>query len=185
MIITLCGFMGAGKTGIGKTLSARLKAHLVDLDAYIENNAGCSVSEFFTRNGEAAFRAEELRSLKELVTSHNSMNSTNGDAILVISLGGGTPTAPECATIIKEQTFCIYLTCSVKELAFRLRETAAKRPLIAARENKNLEEWIKEMLEKREPAYKECSRFLTDTTVWNKPAIVNEIILELERRGEI
>ena len=176
MIITLCGFMGAGKTGIGKTLSARLKAHLVDLDAYIEKNAGCTVSEFFTRNGEAAFRAEELRSLKELITSHNSMNSSNGDAILVISLGGGTPTTPECAKIIKEQTFCIYLTCSIKELAFRLRETAAQRPLIAARENKNLESWVEGMLEKREPAYKECSKVRIDTTVWDKPAIVAEIV---------
>lgn len=195
MIISLCGFMGTGKTGIGKALAAALQKkgypfELIDLDGYIEAKHGCTVSELFNSKGEEYFRDEEYASLMEIVGS---------DRDTILSLGGGTPTSLRCNRVIKEKTICIYLDCTVEELAYRLVGTAGKRPLIAKAIAENsggryrltkeerlagLERWISETLGKRSPWYKECSAFEVESTVWDKPAIVSEIIRQLGQRKE-
>lgn len=193
MIISLCGFMGTGKTGVGKALAATLEKkgypfELIDLDSYIESKQGCTVSELFTAKGEAFFRDEEYHSLVEI---------TDRKKNTILSLGGGTPTFERCNRIIKEKTTCIYLDCTVGELAYRLVGTASKRPLVAkammdgvtgkyrpTKEErlKNLERWVAEDLEKRAPWYIKCSSFSVESTVWDKPAIVSEIIRQLKQR---
>lgn len=190
MIIALCGFMGAGKTGVGKALAADLARKgrnfaLIDLDTYIEEKHGCSVTELFAKRGEEYFRDEEYAALVEVT-------GTGGD--LILSLGGGTPTFGRCNKVIRERTRCIYLTCTAGELAYRLVGTARKRPVLAKamlgegqcgtgggkltreRKQKNLEKWIEGKLAERSPWYAACSVAEVESTVWDKPAIVSEIL---------
>jgi shikimate kinase len=174
MILSLCGFMSCGKSGMGRYLAEELKTQVIDLDSYIEAHEGCTVSEYFAKNGEEKFRATELKSLKEILKEYDNKN-------LVLSLGGGTPMNPECNKLIKEKTFCIYLTCTIKELAFRLKDTASQRPVFAAKGTENTEDWVKKMLAAREPSYLQCSKLQVDTTIWDKKSIAEEILKKLPK----
>ncbi len=187
--------MGTGKTGVGKALAATLEKkgrhfELIDLDSYIEAKHGCTVSELFSKKGEEFFRDEEYLSLVEITGSRKDT---------ILSLGGGTPTFARCNRLIKEKTTCIYLFCTARELARRLVGTAGKRPLIAKaiagnsvgkcrltgeERLSNLEKWVSETLGRRSRWYEECSAFEVESTVWDKPAIVSEIIRQLGQRRE-
>ena len=67
MIISLCGFMGAGKSTVGKYLAQLLRYDFIDLDQYIEQKYNMTVNDFFAQKGEEAFRLEEYDSLSEIV----------------------------------------------------------------------------------------------------------------------
>ncbi|MCI1719529.1 MAG: hypothetical protein LKM37_00610 [Bacteroidales bacterium] len=175
MILSLCGFMSCGKSGMGRYLANELKTQVIDLDSYIETQEGCTVSEYFAKNGEEKFRATELNALKKIIADYRDKN-------LILSLGGGTPMNPECKKLIKEKTFCIYLTCTIKELAFRLKDTASQRPVFAAKGEADTESWVKTMLAKREPSYLQCSKLQVDTTIWDKKSIAEEILKRLPNR---
>lgn len=179
--------MGVGKTGIGKALAAlfhsiRKSAVLIDLDKYIEQKENCSVAEIFAYQGEPYFREVEYRALKELIDKY--LDSSDP---LILSLGGGTPLNQKCNELIRNKTRCFYLTCAPKELAFRLINTAYKRPLLCkalkecpktATEEERLlflERWIVAAIKERTPYYTECSVAKIDTTLWNKPAIAKKI----------
>ena len=159
---------------MGRYLAEELKTQVIDLDSYIEAHEGCTVSEYFAKNGEEKFRATELKSLKEILKEYDNKN-------LVLSLGGGTPMNPECNKLIKEKTFCIYLTCTIKELAFRLKDTASQRPVFAVKGTENTEDWVKKMLAIREPSYLQCSKLQVDTTIWDKKSIAEEILKKLPK----
>ncbi|HNY04981.1 MAG TPA: shikimate kinase [Candidatus Egerieousia sp.] len=174
MILSLCGFMSCGKSGMGRYLAEELKTQVIDLDSYIEAQEECTVSEYFAKNGEKKFRQTELSALKKILKDFYNKN-------LVLSLGGGTPMNPECNKLIKEKTFCVYLTCTIKELAFRLKDTASQRPVFAVKGETDTETWIKTMLTIREPAYLQCSRIQVDTTIWDKPAIAKKILNRLPK----
>ena len=174
MILSLCGFMSCGKSGLGRYLAEELKTQVIDLDSYIEAHEGCTVSEYFAKNGEEKFRATELKSLKEILKEYDNKN-------MVLSLGGGTPMNQECNKLIKEKTFCIYLTCTIKELAFRLKDTASQRPVFASKGETDTETWVKTMLAKREPSYLQCSKIQVDTTIWDKKSIAEEILKKLPK----
>ena len=112
--------MGAGKSTIGKHLARITGYPFIDLDHYIEKRVGMSIPEFFKREGEEAFRAEELASLQEILEGDLSGEDKKGKN-LILSLGGGTVTREACATLIKEKTCCIYLYCKKEELARRVK----------------------------------------------------------------
>lgn len=166
--------MSCGKSGMGRYLAEELKTQVIDLDSYIEMRETCTVSEYFAKNGEEQFRQTELRSLNEIINNYQDKN-------LILSLGGGTPVNPECNKLIKEKTFCVYLTCSVKELAFRLKDSANQRPVFAAKGEADTETWVKTMLAAREPSYLQCSRIQVDTTIWDKKPIAEEILKRLPK----
>ena len=121
MIISLIGFMGCGKSSVGRRLSELLCCPFMDLDAVIEQQTGRSIPEIFATDGEAAFRQMELEVLEP------SLNHPSA----VISLGGGTVTQERCAEMVKDQTVCIYLRTSVDTLVERLSDEAAGRPLLS------------------------------------------------------
>lgn len=122
MIISLTGFMGSGKSTVGKKLSALLSIPLIDLDNHIEEKTGRAIAEIFAADGEKAFRSMELKALSEIA-------STTGD--IIISLGGGTIMTPQCARIIHEQTCCIYLQAATATLARNLAAGGySSRPLL-------------------------------------------------------
>lgn len=146
MIITLIGMMGCGKSSVGRELSRLLSLPFVDLDDYIEEREGRSIRDIFESDGEAAFRKMELEALTEILFQESS-SEPNQDAAgepgedspktdypqakeMILALGGGTLTTPECAELVAEHTFCIYLKTSADELFRRLESESTTRPML-------------------------------------------------------
>ena len=170
MIISLCGFMGAGKSTIGKYLARTIGFTFIDLDCYIEQKRGISIPELFKTEGEEAFRQEEYDSLQQILEQFGQ----NKD--LILSLGGGTVTRERCANLIKENTRCIYLYCSKEELARRVARNTSNRPMLQGKSNKELEDHIENLMKQREPIYKSCAHITIDTQCGNIPHIINKIL---------
>ena len=162
MIVSLCGFMGAGKSTIGKHLARITGYPFIDLDHYIEERVDMSIPEFFKKEGEEAFRAEEFASLQEILDEYLS-GEDKKEKNLILSLGGGTVTREACATLIKEKTCCIYLYCNREELARRVKRNTAQRPMLQGKTDKELEEHIGNRMKQRESAYQSCAHTTIDT----------------------
>lgn len=140
--------MGCGKSSIGKELSTLLSLPVVDLDTYIENSAGRTIPDIFSSYGEAAFRDMELSALHRLLLpqtadpqhlhhGRDNMDAGGPDAPdtpdnFILSLGGGTLTTPECAVLVHERTFCIYLRASIDTLVENLRDGISGRPMLSS-----------------------------------------------------
>jgi shikimate kinase len=117
--IYLTGFMGAGKTKIGKTLQATLKCPFADLDFYIERVENKPIPEIFADHGEAYFREIEKKSLVNVVEQPRPR---------IISLGGGTLNSPENVEICKETGVILYLEISFDTAYERIRYSS--RPIV-------------------------------------------------------
>lgn len=168
MIITLTGYMGSGKSSVGKELSSRLGWPFIDLDGYIVHKKGMSIPEIFATEGETAFRSVEAECLRDIVTMHQL---TGENAVL--SLGGGTVTISSVQHLIFGQTFSVYLSASVDTILQRIGGTDSGRPLFDV-------DKAAAMLEKRRPLYEKAG--LTIVTDGKTPAeIAQEIIDEKEK----
>ncbi|WP_372938168.1 shikimate kinase [Seonamhaeicola sp.] len=169
MIIVLIGYMGSGKSSIGRRLSKKTDYDLVDLDDFIEEKENASVKEIFETNGEIYFRKKEEEYLQKLLKN---------DKNIILSLGGGTPCFGNNMQHIvnAKNATSIYLKASIKKLADKLILKKAKRPLIAHIETKEeLEEFIGKHLFERSPYYSKAEyQILTDNKT--KDEIVEEII---------
>ncbi|MFV0392624.1 MAG: shikimate kinase [Paludibacteraceae bacterium] len=144
MRVFLIGYMGSGKTTIGKVVAKRLGLGFVDMDAHIENREHKSVAQIFCELGEAKFRELERKCLHE-VSEYDEV---------VISTGGGSPCYFDNMEVMNRQGISIYLNLSSEQLAKRLRTTnLLKRPILAQYKGKDLEKFISDTLEKREIFY--------------------------------
>ena len=122
-VISLAGFMGCGKSTVGKILASRLGADFYDLDTLIEQNAGMTIPEIFTSQGEEAFRRMEAQTLETFLET-----MTNRRAVL--SLGGGTLTTERCRQLLQGRALCIYLKASEDTLVRNLSGQADGRPML-------------------------------------------------------
>ena len=124
MKIILIGYMGSGKTTIGKHLSEVLNYKFIDLDQVIEYDEQYTVSEIFSKKGELYFRKKERTILETILSS---------DSNIVLATGGGTPCFGNTMEFMKstENTITIYLKSSNEELTNRLFNERLNRPLIA------------------------------------------------------
>ena len=109
--IVLMGFMGAGKTTIGKKLSSALKYEFIDTDEWIEKEQGRNISDIFAEDGEAAFRDMETDLLKRL---------RNKDEKFILSIGGGMPVREENRALLRNLGIVIYLKTSKEEIIRRV-----------------------------------------------------------------
>ena len=123
MTVFLIGYMGSGKSTIGRKLAETLDFEYLDLDAYIETKEQQPISEIFKSKGEIYFRKIESQFLHEV----SSMKKA------IVSLGGGTPCYGDNMKLIRdmEHTVIIYLKASIPSLVERLHDEKATRPLIA------------------------------------------------------
>jgi len=143
MKIFLIGFMGSGKTTIGRRLVERIGFDFVDTDCFIEMQQGLTVSEIFTRRGEAVFREMERNILSEIQKLE----------FAVISTGGGMPCYKDNIDVMLASGKVVYLKTSPQTLTRRLLRSHTERPLIKGKTEKELQQYIVEKLSEREPFY--------------------------------
>ena len=157
MIISLIGFMGCGKSSVGRRLSELLCCHFSDLDDVIEEQTGKSIAEIFESDGEEAFRKMEYEALKGIAGKIRSEESAN----YVMALGGGTVMREECAKIVHDGTLCIYLRTSVDMLTKNLEGKADARPMLAS--GTSLRERVQELHAFRSSTYEKTAHIIIDT----------------------
>jgi len=148
-LVFLVGFMGAGKTTLGKKLATRLQIPFHDLDTYIEINQGKRIATIFEEEGESTFRAIEKQALKAIVAKERAFGG-------IVSLGGGTPCFFDNMDVIKQAGVAVYLKPPVGVTVSRIEGTGDTRPLLANKTKEELTIYVKDILEKREPFYAEA-----------------------------
>ena len=150
MRIFLIGFMGCGKTTLGKKLARTLNYNFIDLDSYIENKTTEKITEIFDKKGEQYFRDLEKESLNEICKMDN----------MVLASGGGTPCFSDNKQTMLVKGICIYLKMESEDLAERLYKEKNNRPLIKNLSSKDLVDFISEKLMEREVFYKKAHYIL-------------------------
>lgn len=141
--IFLIGYMGAGKTTLGRALAAAIGVEFIDLDCYIEERFRKTVSQIFAEKGEEEFRKIERRMLHEVGEFEN----------VIISTGGGTPCFFDNVEYMNAQGTTVFLDVPLERLFIRLSIARSKRPLIKDKNDDELRAFIGEQLQKRLPHY--------------------------------
>ncbi|MCL2719357.1 MAG: shikimate kinase [Lachnospiraceae bacterium] len=149
--IILIGFMGCGKTTIGKALSAYYQWEIIDTDKLIEDMQKQSVSEIFAEHGEEFFRRLETEVLEKLDKELNKP--------CIIATGGGLPLCEENRRLLKKMGDVVYLNVDAGIVYQRLKNDTT-RPLLATSDPQLK---INEMLAKRMPVYEQTASFIIDT----------------------
>ena len=171
MQISLVGLPGSGKSTVGRQLARRLDVAVFDSDQVIEQQLGCSIREYFEREGEAAFRDVEESVIDEL-TRHPTG---------VLSTGGGVVLRPANRQHLHERTHVIYLSSSPDELFKRLRHDA-QRPLLQVTDPLSR---LRDLYAIRDPLYRETAHFIVETGRPSVATLVNMIQMQLELAGVI
>ncbi|HUI33487.1 MAG: shikimate kinase [Dysgonamonadaceae bacterium] len=168
--VFLVGYMGVGKTTIGKLLSAELGVEFIDLDRYIENRYRKSISQLFELKGEDGFRKIEREMLREIATFQN----------VLISTGGGTPCFFDNMDLMNKHGITVYVKASVEELTARLLASKNARPLIRDKSHKELKEFITQHLAERSGYYSKAKVIYENKRLISF-AHVNESVADIKK----
>ena len=141
--IFLIGYMGAGKTTVGKVLSRQLELSFIDLDHYIEGRYHKTVGQLFAEKGEDAFRDIERRMLREVAAFED----------VLVSTGGGAPCFFDNMEFMNRTGKTVFLNVHPDVLFRRLRVAKQQRPILQGKEDDELKAFIVQALEKRAPFY--------------------------------
>ena len=161
--IVLMGFMGAGKTTIGKKLAKALAYEFIDTDEWIEKEQGRKISDIFAEDGEAVFRDMETDLLKRLQGREEKF---------VLSVGGGMPVREENRALLRNLGIVIYLKTSKEEIIRRVSGDK-NRPLL---QGGDLEEKVTNLMNAREQIYVETAHVEVITDEKNPLEVIEEII---------
>ena len=164
--LVLIGFMGAGKTSVGRELADLLGCALCDTDQETERRAGTAVSEIFRLQGEEGFRKMETDTLRKL------LKQTDGDGgFAVISAGGGLVLREENRRLLKENAVCVYLKTSPEQVLHRLQGDTT-RPLL---QGGNVREKVEGLMADRGPVYEKAADITVNTDGRTPGEIAREI----------
>lgn len=166
MNVVLIGLPGAGKSTVGRQLARRLQVPFVDSDAVIEDRIGCTIREFFEREGEEAFRDLEEAVLDEL---------TQGPPC-VLSTGGGAVLRPLNRQRLRARGRVFYLRSTPEELYRRLRHDRT-RPLLQVADPLQR---LRDLYAVRDPLYRETAHYVIETGRPTVATLVNMILMQLE-----
>lgn len=155
--VILIGFMGAGKSTLGRRIHQASGMPFFDLDDWIEAREGRKIGEIFRQDGEAAFRALESKALDIL--------SDELPGEWVLSCGGGTPCFGDNMEKLRKMGTTVYLKLSPELLASRLLPEKEHRPLISGYSEAELVDFIRDLLNKREMFYKKAHLHLKEDEV--------------------
>ena len=141
--IFLIGYMGAGKTTLGKAFARTMGLTFIDLDWYIEERFHKTIRQLFTEHGEEAFRDLEKRMLHEVAEFED----------VVVAVGGGTPCFFDNVDYMNAAGDTVFLDVDVQVLFRRLRVAKQQRPLLDGKTDEELMQFIQEALQQRLPFY--------------------------------
>lgn len=149
MRVFLTGFMGTGKSSVGRALASRLGVPFVDLDTEVERAAGRSIREIFATSGEEEFRRLEQRTLERLLADADT--AAADAAGLVLATGGGTVTRESNRRLLRSTGTVVWLCLPFAVIAERVRGPGRdERPLFRS------EEEARRLYESRLPVYRRC-----------------------------
>lgn len=171
--LLLIGFMGSGKSSVGRSVARRLNAPFVDLDARIEERAGTSIAQLFATRGEDCFRQIETQVLQD---------SLHQPA--VIATGGGIVTREQNRQVLQRASqsgaaIVVYLRAQSETLAARIRRQPGVRPLIDGQSTLNYTQTIArvcELLAERTPLYEACADAIIDSDRHSLDEIAHAVI---------
>jgi shikimate kinase len=167
--IFLIGYRGAGKTTVAGLLAERLCWAWIDADAELERRAGKSIGQIFAEEGEAAFRRRESALLPELARRTQQ----------IIATGGGVVLDPVNRGLLRASGFVVWLTAAAATLQRRIeqdRNTAHRRPRLTVG---GLAE-IQQLLDAREPFYRECAHCTVETNDLTTERAVAQILAAID-----
>lgn len=168
-VISLVGLPGSGKTTVGRQLARRLGLPFEDSDHVIEQRLGCSIREYFEREGEEAFRDAEESVIRDLTQGQPGVLATGGGAVL----------RPANRLALRAGSQVIYLRSTPEELFRRLRHDT-HRPLLQVADPMGR---LRSLYEQRDPLYRETAHFIVETGRPSVPTLVNMILMQLELAG--
>ncbi len=166
--IALIGYMGTGKTAVGKILAEKLGFNLIETDSRIEETARSTIPEIFEKEGETGFREREIAAVKGIAS----------EKFTVIACGGGVVLNRINIDRLKENSVIICLTASPKSILKRTSGQAGQRPLL---EVEDALATIREMLHFRQPFYERAADITINTNRLLPGTIAEKIIDELEQ----
>lgn len=169
--IILIGYMGAGKTTIGKVLAREVELEFYDLDNYIEDRFHQKIPDIFAEKGEEGFREIERKMLHEVAEFEN----------IIISCGGGTPCFFDNMEYMNSRGETVFLNASPEVLKEHLKMGKTVRPLIQGKTEEELVAYIEESLQKRLPFYRQAKHTVDIEVIHTKEQIKNYVnkIMEL------
>ena len=167
--IALIGLPGSGKSTVGRQLARRLQVPFFDSDHLIEQQLGCSIREYFEREGEERFRDVEESVIDELTQKQTG----------VVSTGGGVILRPANRQHLRERCRVVYLNSSPDELFRRLRHDV-NRPLLQVADPLAR---LRDLHTLRDPLYRETAHFIIETGRPSVATLVNMIVMQLELAG--
>ena len=150
MTIFLVGFMGCGKSTLGKKLAKNLDFNFIDLDDFIEDCEARTIQEIFEINGESYFRKLERFYLLKVINNKN----------IVISVGGGTPCFYDNINQMNKNGLTIYINMPTKVLVNRLKSSNKFRPLIEGMKEIELKDYINKTIREREVFYNKSHKIV-------------------------
>lgn len=165
--MALIGFMGSGKSSIGRNLARKLNWKFADTDQLVVERTGREISEIFAQEGEAFFREQEQLALHSLLRGSRQ----------IIATGGGIVLLPENLELLHEKSFAVWLTAS-EEVIYERVSRNDQRPLLRTQ---NPRETIAALLAERQPLYESAAHFKIDTSAQLHGEIANQIISEARR----
>ncbi|MBI4180704.1 MAG: shikimate kinase [Chloroflexi bacterium] len=164
--IALIGFMGTGKTAVGRVLAKKLNLKFIEMDALIEQKAGKSIPEIFQQDGEIAFRELEIEITKEAASQKNA----------VIACGGGIVLNKINIDRLRESSRIVYLTASPETILKRVSTGMGQRPLLEVDDPALT---IRNLLKFRKPFYERAADITINTSNLVINAVAEEIIEKL------
>jgi shikimate kinase len=168
--IFLVGMMGSGKSTLGRALASRLHMPFADADRVLVDRTGVPVATIFEIEGEAGFRRRESAVLAELA---------NGDE-QVVATGGGAVLSADNRALMRSTGTVIYLRARLEHLWERTRHDSS-RPLLA---NANPRATLAQLLEARDPLYREAAHLVVDTGSQSASTLVSRVVAALRRHEE-
>ena len=166
--VILIGYMGAGKTTVGKALAADLGLTFYDLDWYITSRMRKTIGQIFEERGEDGFRQIERSMLHEVAEFED----------VIISCGGGTPCFFDNIDYMNQQAPVVYLKADPEVLYKHLAMSKNDRPLLRGKSQEELIVFIREQLEKREPFYSKA-RYTLDVSLMDDYTKINKSVEQL------
>lgn len=150
--IILIGFMGAGKTTLGKVLAEILSIPFFDTDSLIEQRTNSSISKLFLNHGESFFRNLEKETIEQLPK----------DSSYILAVGGGLPCFNNLMETLNGLGTTVYLKHDVTTLSKRLKNDSEHRPLVAEKSGDTLVSYIREKMDERELVYSKAHIILEE-----------------------